>query len=309
MAGARAIKTRIKSTKNIQQITKAMEAVSAVKMRKSEAAALHGRPYALYALQILRKIESGTEESLKALSPFFEKVEGVNKVCFIVVASDKGLAGSFNSNVLKKAHEVISKETLPVSVVAVGKKARDYFERKGIPLEATFEGIGDFATMEECSPIAELATSLFLQKKYSKINIVYTNFVSALKQEAVLRPLLPLSRDTLEEVTANIIPETGKFSHLRNNVSNDTEYKFEPTPTTIIKELVPLLVEIEIFHSILEANASEHSARMVAMKNASDNAKDIIGKLTIKYNKERQAQITKELIEITSGKEALSKEE
>ena len=127
-----------------------------------------------------------------------------------------------------------------------------------------------------------------------------------MKQEVVIRPLLPLQADVIKRVIENIIPETGKFSELRKTaLDDDFEYKFEPNADSIVKELVPALVEIEILHSVLEANASEHSSRMVAMKNASENAKDMIGELTILFNKTRQAQITKELIEITSGKEAL----
>ncbi|MES2060105.1 MAG: ATP synthase F1 subunit gamma [Patescibacteria group bacterium] len=304
MAGSRAIKNRIKSTKNIQQITKAMEAVSAVKMRRSEGAAIKGRPYALYALDILRKIEKSTGEDIRSLSPLFEKrANGKNAI--VVISSDKGLAGAFNANVTRKSAELLA--TMPNSdIIAVGKKGRDFFTRKGENVVKSFEQAGDFVSLSEAKHISEFVLSLFIDKKYDRIDIVYTNFVSALKQEAVHRPLLPLNNETLNSVVNNIIPATGKFADLKSTENLDNkEYKFEPSPATIVKNLVPTLVELEIFHSILEANASEHAARMMAMKNASESAKDVIGALTIKYNKERQAQITKELIEITSGKEAL----
>ncbi len=302
MAGSRAIKNRIKSTKNIQQITKAMEAVSAVKMRRSESAAIKGRPYALYALDILRKIESNTGEAIKSLSPLFEK-RG-NKTAIVVISSDKGLAGAFNANVTRKSSELVASSN--ADVVSVGKKGKDFFTRKGTEIIKHFEQAGDYVTESEANHISEYILSLFTNKIYDRIDIVFTNFVSALKQEVVHRPLLPLDEKVLRTVVENIIPETGKFSDLRSStVNSDTEYKFEPNPKEIVTSLVPSLVKLEIFHSILEANASEHAARMVAMKNASESAKDMIGSLTIKYNKERQAQITKELIEITSGKEAL----
>lgn len=309
MAGGRAIKARIKTTKNIQQITKAMEAVSAVKMRKSEAAAIKGRLYALHALHILKKIEKSIGKKTKLASPLFE-VREVKKQLLVVISSDKGLAGSFNSNVLKKAAVFAEAHKENLSIVAIGKKAKEFFERRGFNIEKSFEGAGDLATLTETLPITDFVINLFKNKQFDKIDVIYTNFVSALKQEVVHRPLLPLNEKTLIQVIENIIPETGRFSEFKNtHLQGKSEYKFEPTPEEIVEELVPSLVTLEIFHSILEANASEHAARMVAMKNASTNAKEMIGKLTIKYNKERQAQITKELIEIVSGKEALAAQE
>jgi len=304
MANSRAIKNRIKSTKNIRQITKAMEAVSAVKMRRSESAAVRGRQFALYALDILKKIERSTGDDIKLHSPLFENRDG-GRTAVVIVSSDKGLAGAFNSNVTKKAAEIASTLGNP-DIVAVGKKGRDFFTRKGLSVIKSFEHVGDYVTLGEARHISDYIISLFTKEGYDRIDIVYTNFVSALKQEAVHRPLLPLNKETIAKVVENIVPETGKFSDLRNTILEEgKEYKFEPSPAVIVETLVPTLVELEVFHSILEANASEHAARMVAMKNASESAKDVIADLTIKYNKERQAQITKELIEITSGKEAL----
>lgn len=302
MATGRAIKNRIKSTQNIRQITRAMEAVSAVKMRKSEAAAIKGRPYALHALSILKHIQDSLGE-LPENSPLFEKREG-GKNLLVVITSDKGLAGSFNSNVIRKAEL----QGTNYDILAIGKRGRDYFARKGRTIVKSYDGIGDYVLMKEAEYISKDIVALFENKTYNKVDVIYTNFVSALKQEAVLRPLLPLNTDTVKKVIENIIPATGKFSELRNSTlaENATEFKFEPSAEAIVAGLVPALVEIELFHSILEANASEHAARMVAMKNASENAKDMIGSLTILFNKTRQAQITKELIEITSGKEALA---
>lgn len=304
MASARAIKSRIKSTKNIQQITKAMQAVSAVKMRKSESAALKGRPYALYALDILKKIEKFTGQNLKDVSPLFKENEA-EKNCLVVISSDKGLAGAFNSNVIRKAEQIIKKAP-QTEIVAIGKKARDHFARRGVVIAQDFVSLSDVTALSEAEEVTRFIISLFIDKKYRKVDIIYTNFISALKQEVVLRPILPISENDLNEVVESIVPKTGKFSGMKSeNLKNNFEYKFEPSPQEIVLRLVPKLVELEIFHSILEANASEHSARMIAMKNASENAKEMIGSLTITYNKERQAQITKELIEITSGKNAL----
>lgn len=309
MASSRAIKNRIKSTKSIQQITKAMEAVSAVKMRKSEGAAFKGRPFALYALNILKKIEATVNGNFFASSPLFEQRE-IQKTLLVVIASDKGLAGSFNSNVLKFATNFIKDSKYPVEVLTVGKKAKEYFERNKIAINKSYEFMGDFVELNQVKPLAENIISLFLNKSYDKVDVIYTNFVSALKQEVVHRPLLPLNKEVVKTVIENIIPETGKFSDLKKEMLQDPlEYKFEPSIEVVARDLVPTLVEIEVFHSILEANASEHATRMVAMRSASDNAKEVIGSLTISYNKARQAQITKELIEIVSGKEALAAQE
>ncbi len=304
MATGRAIKNRIRSTQNIRQITKAMEAVSAVKMRKSEASAIKGRPFALYALSILKHIEEKLGEIPRKSSPLFDVRNG-GKDLYVVITSDKGLAGSFNSNIIRKTETILKKD--PHSdIIAIGKRGRDYFNRKGSNVIFSFDGIGDFAELFEVEPIAKKIISLFENKTYDRVSIIYTNFLSALKQEVIVRPLLPLQSDILKNVIENIIPEAGKFSDLRKTALYDNfDYKFEPDIDSIVKGLVPSLVEIEILHTVLEANASEHSSRMIAMRNASDNAKDMIGTLTILFNKTRQAQITKELIEITSGKEAL----
>jgi len=317
MASSRAIKNRIKSTKNIKQITKAMEAVSAVKMRKSVSFALKGRPFALYALSTLKKLVGSAGDEIKAKSPLFQ-TRSVKSGLVVVIASDKGLAGSFNSNVLKTSLSFINKSDFKVDVVAIGKKSKDFFDRNGIEVVKVYEGAGDYVDFRDVKPISEYITSLFSLptkntskdekvKVYDQVDIFYTNFVSALKQEVVHRPLLPLSIETLSHVVHNIVPETGKYSDIKNEVSASTkEYLFEPTPETVVNDLAPSLVDIQIYHSLLEANASEHAARMVAMKNASENAKEVIGSLTISYNKARQAQITKELIEIVSGNEALA---
>ncbi len=309
MPSSRAIKNRIKSTKNIQQITKAMEAVSAVKMRKSEGAAIKGRPFALHAVNILKKIDKSLGEDARELSPLFKKRE-IKKALLVVVASDKGLAGAFNSNVIKAANNFVKHSAHPLDIVAVGKKSKEYFERNKFSINRSFELMGDYATLAEIKPLSEHLISLFESGTYDKVDIIYTNFISALKQEVVHRPLLPLNAETLRQVVENIIPSSGKFSEMKvDMLAEDKDYTFEPSLSDIVKNLVPTLVEIEVFHSILEANASEHAARMVAMKNASENAKELIKTFTISYNKARQAQITKELIEIVSGKEALAAQE
>jgi len=305
MATARVIKKRIRSTKNIKQITKAMQAVAAVKMRKSEEVALRSRPYAYAALRMLKNISSAAGEHAEH-SVLLRRRE-VKKICLVVVTSDKGLAGSFNTNVLRAADAFIARSLSAVDIVAVGKKGRDHYVRRGRTPVKEFLGIGDSVALSETAPIAELARELFTSRGYDSVIIIHTNFISALKQEVVTRTLLPFSKESLEQTVASIQPIQGKYSDaesLQNSLP--AEYIFEPSPQALLHTLLSKLLDIEVYHAILEANASEHSSRMVAMKNASENAGELIDSLTILYNKSRQAQITKELTEITAGTEALA---
>ncbi len=305
MSTSRVIKKRIRSTKNIKQITKAMQAVSAVKMRKSEEVALKARPYAYAALEILKNVTQGVGEHA-SYSPLLDARE-VKKTLLVVVTSDKGLAGSFNTNVLRAAERFIKKSTVPIEIIAVGKKGRDFFARRESFISREFLGIGDSASIEETQPIAHEVKDSFTSTTYDEVYIIHTNFISALKQEVVLRKLLPFDEKSLEEVVKGIKPLQGKYAGAEGKASSaSVEYLFEPSPEKLLHQLLSALLDVEVYHAILEANASEHSSRMVAMKNASENAGELIDSLTILYNKSRQAQITKELTEITAGTEALA---
>ncbi len=252
-----------------------------MKMRKSQEVALRSRPYALAASDILKNLVGGIDlENLK-LSPLLKKHEG-GRMCLIVVTSDKGLCGAFNSSVLRAASDFISarpEET--VDVIAVGKKGADFFAKRGINLVEKITGTGDFGAIHETKFLSDLVAQLYSTGRYSEVQAVYTNFISVMKQEVVFEKILPFT--------------------LHEGESPNHGYLFEPSPEEALTKLLPLLLEIKIYHIILEANASEHSARMVAMKNASDNASELIDSLTLLYNKARQAQITKELTEISAG--------
>src|SRR3989344_7617163 len=319
MAGSRALKNRIKSTKNIRQMTRAMEAVSAVKMRRSQMAALAARPYALSALAILHKIQKSTEEAV-VLSPLTQKRK-VKTLGLVVITSDKGLAGSFNMNVIKKAEKLIAQSNQPAAthaaqagrktlVVAVGKKGRDYFKRRKINVEHEFLGAGDFGAINETRVISNLVAKLFIEKKCDEVVLIYTNFLSALKQEVVVRKLLPFTEEALAEIIADVDPLRGRYANMPSVIETTNNESmeglvFEPSPTEALGKILPQLLAVQIFHAILEGNASEHSSRMIAMKNASDSAGELVDTLNIQYNKARQAAITKELTEITAGSEAL----
>lgn len=295
MASAREIKKRIRSTRNIAQITKAMEAVAAVKMRKSQDVALRSRPYSFAALKMLKNLSAGIEQE-QYTSPLLD-VRPVQKICLVVVTSDKGLAGAFNSNALRRAQEFMAAQSVPVDLVTIGKRGRDFFRKRGVRIIQDVIGVGDYITPAQTQFIAKFLSKLYNDKEYDQIMGVYTNFISVLRQEVVVEQLLPFTKDELEKRIMSGVFEASASSSV---------YIYEPSLSEVLDTLLPLLMEVQMYHVVLEANASEHSARMVAMKNASENASDLIGSLTLKYNKARQEQITKELTEITAGAAALS---
>ena len=312
MATSRTIKNRIRATKNIAQITKAMEAVSAVKMRRSEGVAIRSRPYALAALEILKNVSRSYREKEAITALLSERP--VKRVCLAIVTSDKGLAGSFNSNVLRKAEGFLRQASLPTDIVTIGKRGRDFFARRGQKIIKEFLEVGDYMTFNETLPIANYLNSLYQEGQYDEVMLIYTNFLSALKQHVVIRKILPINIKALESITSEIIPEHGLYAGMPQAIDRalDSEtlarpYIYEPSAEEVLHDLLSRLVNIEIHQSILEANASEHSSRMIAMKNASENAGELIDTLGITYNKLRQAAITKELTEISAGTEALNK--
>ncbi|MDZ7343979.1 MAG: ATP synthase F1 subunit gamma [candidate division KSB1 bacterium] len=309
------IKRRLRGVKNISQITKAMELVAATKMRRSQEIALASRPYALTALDLLGNLSR--LESEKALPELLTKRQ-VKKTAVVLVTSDKGLAGAFNANVLRQFEKFLRQEKIkgddPAnSFIAVGQKAAGYLERRAFNLERKFVRVGDYTTLEEVKPIADFLTAGYLSGKWDRVIVFSTHFRTALRQEVLLRQVLPVELENLRRTAQEIIPEHGRFSELvrerRISYFNErpaAEYLFEPSPPEVLAVLAEYLVIMQVYHLILEANASEHAARRIAMKNASDNAAELAGKLTLEYNKSRQAAITKEIVEVVAGAEALS---
>jgi len=291
------IKTKIKATERMNKVTRAMEAVSAVKMRKTQTTALAGRSYARAALSILARL-SGTEHVSKhPLSAHRE----YKRVALVVMTSDKGLAGALNSSVLKKAVESVSEFTPEqVSVYAYGKKADEFFSRRGYTVAARYENKSDAIEIETMETLSDELARAFLAEEFDKVTVVYSNFKSTFEQIATERRLLPLSMGALTDIVEGIIPVKGKWSEAKT-VSAPSSYSVEPSEDDVLSVLVPRLVAVALYHMLLESKASEHSARMVAMKNASDKSKEVVRDLTRKYNKVRQAAITREVSEIISG--------
>lgn len=303
------IKSRIASVKNVGQITKAMELVSATKMRHAQEIALRSRPYAFGALELLEVLSRHGKETV------FSETREVLHTLVVTIESDKGLTGSFNAQVERKMEQFLqgdARQRLPSHeylCMPIGAKAHRFVERKGYATVASFGGTGDYVTLDACENIVASILDGFEKRKWDRVVVVSTHFRTTLFQEALVREILPVSREHIVESITEIIPEHGRFSSLPNDIPavfHDDEYIFEPSPDVLLKDLVPHLIAMQLYHSILEANASEHSARRVAMKTASDNADDLVSSLTLEYNKARQAGITKELIEITSTQEALA---
>lgn len=300
------IKGQIRSVDKTHKVTRAMEAVSAVKMRKSQAVALLGRPYARAAMTILSRVSDSSEVARHPLA----KERPVTRALYAVVTSDKGLAGSLNSAILKEATKKITQSGLPkenISLITLGRKASDYFEKRGYTIVQRFDNVADDISAEEMRSITDIATTHFLEGKSDMFAVMYTNFLSTLTQQPVSRTLLPLTAKTLQEIVTGITPERGRFSDDVTEMPVPVAtYLVEPSEDVVLSTVLPLLLNVGLYHALLESKASEHSARMVAMKNASEKAKEISEDLTHLLNKQRQALITREVSEIIGGIEAMS---
>ncbi|MBI2175226.1 MAG: ATP synthase F1 subunit gamma [Parcubacteria group bacterium] len=299
----RDVQLRIRSVRNTAQITKAMEVVSATKMRRSQEIAIAGRPYALAALDMLKNITSRTPVA----HPLFLPRE-TGRTLMVLVTSDKGLAGAFNANVLRLAADWQKTQQEVPAYVAVGKKAREYLQRREAELLRSFSGFGDFISRKDTASLSDFLLEQFRAQPWKKVLLCYTNFRTTLKQEPHISEVLPLQPEALAETIRHILPEYGRYAEEEKGALETRysyEYRFEPSPEAVLGRLVPTLFAIQLHHIVLESNASEHSARMVAMKNASDNAQELVDKLSVSYNKARQAGITKELTELAAGQEAV----
>jgi len=295
------IKNKIISTKKTGKVTKAMESVSAVKMRKSQERAFLSRPYVHAALRILARVSQSEAIGNHPLTT--KREEG--KVLLVVVTSDKGLAGSVNSAVLKKVEQLKSTGE-EFAMIAIGRKAVEFANREKITLLGEYTNLHDEVTLADVKEIAAVAQNAFGEVGvYKKVEVVYQNFLSTFEQEATMRQVLPLDTAEVHFMMQGIRPRHGKFS--ADTVAPDAmiDHTVEPSAEAVFNALIPQLIEIILFHAFLESKASEHSARMVAMKNATDKSKDLVKVLNIKFNKARQAKITAEISEITAGAAAL----
>jgi len=282
MASQRDIRRRIQSSKNIAQITRAMQFVAASKLKRAQDATLAARPYSTKLEEVLADLAtvlSGEDNPL-----LVRREEG--KRLIVLITTDRGLAGALNTNTIRFAAQQITETPGDLSVVTVGRKGRDAMRRARVPLEAHFEGYGERPAFADVLPLARLVTDDYLGGAYSRVDVVYSHFVSTLVQRPTMDELLPI---TPSEDTAGI---------------PGNQFIFEPSPAAVLEQLLPRYVATRLFHAVLEAKASEESSRMVAMKNATENADDLIDDYTLAYNKVRQSNITREMIESATGARA-----
>jgi F-type H+-transporting ATPase subunit gamma len=292
MPSTRDIRRRIKSVKNTAQITKAMQMVAAAKMRKAQQAALVGRPYA----DLMNAILAEAGPRIASFKHPLMEIREVKKRAVIVVSTDRGLCGGLNSNLFREAAKLDKNTTV---FVTAGRKASQFIARTKRRLAAEFT-YRDAPTFAEARAISKFAQDLFLKGEADAVDILFTNFVSTLVQQPKTVPFLPVG--TIKAVTVGInAPQQALPS---TDVRLDT-FEFEPDEKSVLSELLPHSLNFQVHQILLEAKASEHSSRMVAMKNATDNAKQLIKDLTLEYNKLRQSNITKELLEIATAQMAV----
>lgn len=300
MASWKEIKSRIKSVKNTGKITKAMELISTVKMKKAQESVVGFRPFALAVLSILGKVAKSDE----VLGNFSRTPDAMREL-IVIVASQKWLCGGYNTNIFKKTTEYIRDDldkpfTREYDYITIGKRARDFILRTGQNLSIDFsDEIKDTFTSADSRRMVRTIINLWNSEKYSKVSIVYNHYVSAITQLPVIKPLFPIKREDIFSFLEKVV---GKKYEAE---SYEGSYTIEPDAETIVTMTIPLILDGIVHETLLEAKASEHAARMVAMKNAKDSANKKATWLTLIYNKTRQAAITKEVSEIVSGVESM----
>ena len=290
MANTRDIRRRIKSIRNTAQITKAMQMVAASKMRKAQQHALAGRPYAQLMNKVLVSLQQRTNPRLHPLL----EIRPLKKELVLIISTDKGLCGGLNTNLFREATNFDQNKT---AFVVSGKKARQFIARTKRDLLADFE-LKDAPSFIETKPLSKFCIEKFLRHEVDKVSVLYTHFVNTISQRAVVQTLLPISSFDL--------PQGANTEETKQDLDPMLGYVFEPKAEELLGVVLPYYIQFQVFQMILDARASEHSARMVAMKNATDNAEQFIKDLTLEYNKMRQAGITTELLEIATAQRALS---
>ncbi len=302
MAGTKEIKRRIRSVKNTKKITKAMELVAASKMKRAVSRALASRLYAGYSWELLTSLSGKLDENIE--HPFFN-VQEKGKVLILLITSNRGLCGGYNAQAIKKAIATLKhlNNIEEVDLVTIGKKGDAAMCRVGQNVVANFIELPDNLKLSDISGISNLITEEYKNKIYKEVYVVYTDFISALSQKPNIRRLLPVSASELRE-SIESVGEEKDLIQLKNK--NETNYIFEGDTNALLGELAQKLVKMQIYQMLLESNASEQSARMISMKNAGDAATEMIDDLTLMFNKARQANITREISEISAGMASVS---
>jgi len=299
MPSLREVKNRIRSVRNIGQITRALEAVSASRVRKAQARVLASRAYAEKAWEILLNVQAASSGG-ESMHPLLTEREEIKNIMIVLITSDRGLAGAFNTNIIRVAQRFAERLDKPVKYVAVGRKGRDALVRARENIIADFSDIPDDLTVSDIAPITRLAIDEFLSGGVDDVFLAYTDFVNTLTQRPTVLGWLPLIPHNIDDTVASEF-----IKDVPALVDGSQNYEYEPNAQAILEEIVPRFTELQIYQAFLESKASEHSARMVAMRNASENASQLVDDLTLEYNKARQAAITSEILDIVGGAEAL----
>ena len=299
MASERELRNRIRSVKNIGQVTRALEAVSASKVRKAQAQVLATRAYAVKAWEVLVNVSSQVGASAD-MHPLLEVRSEIGSAAILLLTSDRGLCGAFNTNIVRKTIEFAKKSPWPTMLVTVGSKGRDLMYRADQQIIADFT-VPDPTTRLDVTPIARTVIDDFVSGRVDVVYLAYMDFVNTLIQRPVVRRLLPLTPSSVEDQAMAEYLEDGPQKR-----DGQLEYVYEPSPAAILGEVLPRFSELQVYQALLESLASEHSARMVAMRNATENADALVDELVLARNKARQASITSELLDIAGGAEALA---
>lgn len=299
MASVREIRRRIKSVKNIAQVTRAMQMVAASRMRRAQEQALASRPYAAKAWEMLTHLTAQTG-NVGQLHPLLTQRDEVRNIAIILITADRGLAGAYNSNIIRATVRFMrEQEKEDAQLITVGRKGRDLMVRMRRTVIAEFSDLPARPTTLDIAPVTRIAIDGFLAGEFDEVYLAYTDFVNTLVQDPTLRLLLPIRPGQIDSkvMSEYLTSQQPPASFV---------YLYEPSPATLLDTILPRFTEMQIYQALLEALASEHSARMVAMRNATENANELIGDLTLTYNKARQEAITKEMLDIAGGAEALA---
>ncbi len=295
MASAREVKLRIQSIRNIAQVTRALQAVSASKVQKAMQAMYSTRPYATKAWQVLTHIAAQPDREM--LHPLLASREKIETVLVVMISGDRGLAGAYNSNIVRFVTQKFGHYPVPVEYITVGRKGRDLMIRRRKKIVAEFSNLPAAPTFSDISAIGRMAVDEFLSTKVDEVYLVYTDFFNMVKQVPTVKKLLPLEVDRGE----GLVEDFGAQAHGSSGV-----YLYEPGQDEILDTIIPRFTGLQVYQAVMESLASEHAARMVAMKNATDNATELSAALQLEYNKARQQSITSEMLDIAGGAEALA---
>jgi F-type H+-transporting ATPase subunit gamma len=294
MSSAREMRMRIRSVRNISQVTRALEAVSASKVRKAVAAVTATRAYATKAWQVLTHLAG--QPGRVILHPLLAHRPEIHNVLAVVISGDRGLAGAYNTNIIRYVNQRFDHFGVPVRYVAVGRKGRDLLLRRHKQVIAEFANLPAAPSFADVSAVGRVAVDEFLKEEVDEVYLVYTNFINMVAQAPVIKKLLPL------EVGAEV-GRVEEYAHQRLTAA----YIYEPTEEELLDEIIPRFTALQVYQAIQESLASEHAARMVAMSNATENAIELVSHLQLQYNKARQQTITSDLLDIAGGAEALAK--